>query len=76
MNNNCLLVALIVKFKLRKRRPGKLVIMSWSGFMPHFGVKISDRYTIHFKSRIPNLPWYKMIWFAGDLKLRKPRKYR
>jgi hypothetical protein len=73
---NCLTVVFTAWWRLKR---GRLVIMSWSGAwrsqewppVPHFGLKVDDRYIIHYQADATNLPLWQMHNFSGKVKLKR-----
>lgn len=73
---NCVTIVLVAWWRLKKNRP---VFMGWSGAwrryewpkVPHFGLKVDDKYIIHYHASDRNLPLWKMLNFEGKIKRKR-----
>jgi hypothetical protein len=73
---NCVTVVLAARWRLGR---GRIILMSWSGAwrstewprVPHFGLKVDNKYIIHYHASDSNLPLHRMLNFYGKVKLKR-----
>jgi len=61
---NCLTVAVLIWVTRGFR--GRIGVLEWGRPFPHFAVFDEGR-VWHYKARDANLPWWRQLWFAGDV---------
>lgn len=64
LRGNCWLWA----FWFALRWDKELVVLSWAGGIPHFGVALDERHILHFRHKRPMKRRLRLpLWFRGEL---------